>query len=268
MSEDKLNLQQKLFAVIEGMVKETAIKEVPLHFSTAVTPLTFSINMKDRCHGVDFSIPSSVTDMEFSITPRLTCIVEELVKPRVEDAAITALETRVADEPVEKFHSPAVFDADPALTTETRDFFKTVGMDKKLKYNASVKKIDLTAFKPKTYHLNFTIRPILRDNPGYFNRFTVAKKPVVMWLLAEKEQLHYWKKAVLKTRKDPKKLKMVAVYTGIPRDMVENIKINYTNKCLNYNFKTSLRLLKKDEPLKDMALFKDLETGKTIMVSK
>jgi hypothetical protein len=268
MSEDKLKVQQKLFAAIEGMVKETRIKEVPLHFLTEVKPLTFSIDMKERCRGLDFSIPLSVTDMEFSIKPRMTCIVEEFAKPRVEDAAIAALETTVTDEPVEMFHSPTVFDADPGLTTGTRDFFKSVGVDKKLKYNVSVKKIDLTAFKPKTYHLNFFIRPILRDNLGYFNRFTVAKKPVMMWLLAEKEQLHYWKKAVLKTRKDPRKLKLVAVYPGIPRDMVENIKINYASKCLNYNFKTSLRLLKKDEPLKDMALFKDLETGKSIMVSK
>lgn len=185
MQESKLNFQQKLFAVIEDLVKQTK--------------------------KVDFSIESQVT-----------ALLDEFTQVEV----------------------------------------------KKFKFAIDVKGINLTNLKPIPHGLNLTVFPTLKDNLPFFKRFPIEKKPIVLSYLAEEEQLHYCKNAVLKTRKDPKKLKLVGVYKGIPRGSIENIKINYSTNYLNYNFKTFFSPYKKSEPFKDIALFQDLETDKSVMVSK
>ncbi|MCP5105392.1 MAG: hypothetical protein GY950_18530 [bacterium] len=268
MPETKLNVRQKLFAALEALVKETEVKNVTLDIPVDIDTLPFTIDMANKIQSLDYRVPSTVMEMETAIKPRVNCIVEELTRPRITDASISDLNAAVVDEQVEILHTPRILDADTRLTGETIDFFKTFGVEKKLKYNVTVKNLKPPDLTPKTRQLNVTIYPMLKENLGFFNRLTVNKKPVVLSYLSEKEQLHYWKMALIKTRKDIKKLKLLGVYTGIPRDSIENIKVNFSTKSLNYNFKTSIRLYKKEEPLRDMALFDDLETGKSVMVSK
>lgn len=270
MSEAKLNFQQKLFAVIEAMVKETDVRDIPLHMPAAVETLDYTIDMDQKIHPMDFSVSTAVDEIESTIQPQIVEIVEQLNRPGIRDAAIADLEAKVVDEKVVAITCPALLEADTRLDTETKDFFTTFNVDKKLKYNTAVKGVDIAKLKPqtRTHNLAFTVQPVLKDNLPFFNRFTVDKKPVVLYFLGEREQLHYWKKAVEKVRKDVKKLKMIGVYTAVPRGSSENLKINFSTKSLNYNFKNSLSLYKKEEPVKDLALFEDLETGKSIMVNK
>ncbi len=270
MSEAKLNIQQKLFAVIEGMVKDTGVKDIPLDMPAAVETLDYTIDMDEKIHPIDFSVSTAVDQVETDIPVDIVGAVEQLTQPEVKDAAISDLQTEVVDEKVEAINCPPIHDADTHLTTEINDFFKTFNVSKKLKYNAAVKGVDIAKLKPQTqtHNLNFTIQPVVKDNLPFFKRFTVNKKPVVLSFLGEREQLRYWKKAVEKTRKDVKKLKMVGVYTAVPRGSTENLKINFSTKSLNYNFKDSFSLYKKEEPVQDLALFEDIETKKSIMVNK
>lgn len=268
MSETRLNLQQKLFAVIEAMVKETEVRDIPMDVPAAVETLDYAFPVEDTVHSMDFGIPFAVEDIETSMEPQVVEIVGELNCPRIGEASISDLETKVMDEKVEEIHCPGIFDVDTSLTAETKDFFKIFDVGKKLKYDTVVKSIEPGDLTPGIKRLNLTIFPILKENLPFFNSLTVEKKPVVLSFLSEKEQLEYWKKAVIKTRRDVKQLKMIGVYTGIPRGGIDNIKINFSTRCLNYTFKMSLGLYKKQESLKDLALFQDLETGKSIMVSK
>lgn len=272
MPEAKLNLQQKLFAVIEAMVKETDVKDVPLHMPAAVETLNYTIDMEEKIHPMDFSVSTAVDEIESSIQTQIIGIVDELNRPEIKDAAISDLRNgaKIVDEKVGTITCPALLETDTRLTTETKDFFKTFNVDKKLKYDAPVKGVDIAKLKPsaRTFSLNLTVQPVLKDNLPFFKRVTVDKKPVVLSFLSEREQLHYWKKAIEKVRKDVKKMKMLGVYTAVPRGNTENLKINFSTKSLNYNFKNSLGLYKKEEPVKDLALFEDLETGKSIMVNK
>lgn len=265
-----MNFQQKLFAVIEGMVKETDVKDIPLHVPAAVETLDYTIDMDEKIHPMDFSVSTAVDEIEPAIPAQIVEIVEQLTQPGIEDAALSDLQADVVDEKVDTIICPALLEADTHLGTETKDFFKTFNVDKKLKYDTAVKGVDIAKLKPRTqiHNAKFTIRPVLKDNLPFFKRFTVNKKPVVLSFLGEREQLHYWKKAVEKTRKDVKKLKMVGIYTAVPRGSTENLKINFSTKSLNYNFKESFSLYKKEEPVQDLGLFEDLETGKSIMVNK
>jgi hypothetical protein len=268
MSETRLNFQQKLFAVVESMVKETEVRDIPMDVPAAVETLDYAFRVEDTVHPVEFNISAAIEAVDISMEPEIVEIVGELACPRIGDAAISDLETAVVDEKVGEIHCPGIFDVDSSLTTETKDFFEIFGVGKRLKYNTVVKSIEPGDLTPGFKRLNLTIFPILKDNLPFFNSITVEKRPVVLSFLSEEEQLEYWKKAVLKTRKDVKQLKMIGVYTGIPRGCIDNIKINFSTRCLNYTFKVSLGLYKKENTLKDLALFQDLETGKSIMVSK
>ena len=268
MSETKLNLQQRLFSVIESMVKETEVRDIPTDVPAVVETLDYAFRMEDVIQTLDFDITSTIDDVDISIEPEIVEIIGELACPQIGDAAISDLETEIVDEKVEEINCPGIFDVDTSLTTETKDFFKIFDVEKKLKYDTVVKALEPGDLTPGIKRLNLTIFPILKDNLPFFNSITVEKKPVVLSFLSEKEQLEYWKKAVLKTRRDVKQLKMIGVYTGIPRGRIDNIKINFSTRCLNYTFKVSLGLYKKEGTLKDLALFQDLETGKSIMVSK
>lgn len=266
MSEEKLNFQQKLFAVVEGMVKETKIREIRLDMPVAAEELAFA--MTAGTGSLDLEVPAVTQPLETTITPRVTGAVESLNNPPVLDAGITALEAVVKDEEITAVRVAAVHDADVRPTTRTVDFFEQFGVDKKIKYSTAVKAVHCSGPKTVVHHPDFAVYPTLADNLELFKRFTVEKKPIVLSYLSEKEQLLFWKKAVKKTRKDPKSLRLLGVYTGLPRRSIEGVKLNMNTLCLNYNFKTSFGFLKKEEPLEDVALFQDMETARSVMVSK
>ena len=271
MSEEKLNLQQKLFAVIEGLVRETKIQELHPDIPAAVEELSFAI--KTTTHSQAFQFPARTQALDTTIPAETVEIVQSFLQPQVTDAAISALQAAAVDENVAAVRDATVYDAPVQLTTDTVDFFSRFQINPNVKYTTTVKDVDFTGLKVgKPRSLNISVYPILRNNLELFKRFPVEKRPVILSFVSEEEQLHYWKKAVIKTRKEPRQLELVGVYTGIPRQYIENIRINFSNRCLNYNFKTTfdigINLRAKKEPLKDMAVFQDLETGKSIMVSK
>lgn len=265
MSEERLNFQQKLFAVIEGMVRETHVRDFPLDIPVPVYRTDFSLDT--RAHELNWSIPVSLVELDPAIHTATAEIVGEIAQPTVTDAAVEELKPKVKDEPVEMYHDPKVYQADIHLSTHTVDFFKRYKVSSKFKYKVVVRDLPTRQSDVNIRKLNLTIYPIIRDNLPLFLGIPVEKKPAVLNFIKETEQLYYWKRAIIKTGKDARKLHLIGIYTGIPRMAVDNIKINYTSRRLNYNYIVNFNP-GKGAPFKSIALFNDLETQKSVMVSK
>jgi hypothetical protein len=267
MSDQKLSLQHKLFAAVERMVRDTPVHDANLRFPAAVDDMDFSIDVE--CADIEFHIPADITGVDFVMGAGKTHeIVEQLTQPAVIDAGMGKLEAKVIDEKVDTIENAHVHDEPIVLDTDARvtDFFKQHRIKPGLLYSTTVKGVSIPALKPiaKNVMTDIASTASVKENLFFFRRLIVRHKPVVLSFMTEKEQLVYWKWAVSQTGKEAKKLAMVGVFTGVPYDYIENIKINYSQKRLFYNFRA--RAFRPGEHLKDVALFNDLDTNKTIVV--
>jgi hypothetical protein len=266
MSDKELKLTQKLFAVVEGLVKATKVHSINVHPESEhgaeghVKEMDFSFEINH--HSLDFDMTADVSPLPFSI-PVETCeIVQQFNQPPIYDASLENIETRIIDEQVENIIHTSVqglestdirFDAD----TKVHDLFKLYNIKPKLAYDTPVKSINPQWQKINTYDIPCTLKTRVKENTRFFKRLTVERHSVEMSLLAEKDQLIFWRNAVLKTKKEPKQLKLLGVYTGVPYPYIETQKItmNPTKKTLTYVFNSKTPKKSDPEQLKDIALF-------------
>ncbi len=262
MSEQKLNLSQKAFAYLERMVKETQIHSANLTVTTPTSGLTLTIDTSSN--DVKFNIDTQVADTAFSINTDSHEILEDFLHPHIYDSAVDSLKTIVIDEKIELILTAAVHDEHLHFTSQPIDFFKKFNLQSKLFYETTIKTIDFKNLKPRVHDSVFAINTAIRDNLFIFKRLTVEQKPVVLSFLSENHQLGFWRQAVLQTRKEPRHLDLIGIYIGVPYDIIEKIRLNYAGKRLCYNFK--LHSPGKATQLNDIALFGDLDTGKTVVI--
>ncbi|MCP4155674.1 MAG: hypothetical protein GY757_48565 [bacterium] len=268
MSEEKLNIRQKIFATIEALVKSTKVKELNLNIPAKTQPIPFNIDT--GVAELKYAVPTTLKKLETSIETRTACIIEKTLRPKVLDASIEALKAVVKEEEVSSINSAIVKELEYSIDTQVTDFFKAYDVNKKLSYIATIKSIEIGKYKPKIHALNTHIYPSIKENLHYFNKFTAEKKATILSYLPEREQLEFWKRAVIRSKLEPRQLELVGIFTGIPRGNVENIKINISGMCLNYSFKSTTTggLGKKSESMRDIGVFINLETEKSLMVSK
>jgi hypothetical protein len=268
MPDQKLNLPHKVFAAIERLVSETPVSDVGLDFPVEIAEMDFTIPGKNE--DIDLAVPAEVSEIRFDLEAETREIVEELAHPAIMDAAVEGLDAAVKDEKVDAVGTAAVYDEPMQMGENIRviDVFKTYHIDSKFYYTASVKSLGLPELKPNTREMIVDIasRVPVKENVLFFKRLTVQQKPVVLTFLSEKDQLVYWRQAVLQTKKEARKLELVGVYKGVPYDFIEHIKVNYSRKALCYNYNLKALRAGGQDALNDVALFTDLETKKTIVV--
>lgn len=267
MSETRLNLQQKLFAVIEGLIRDTEIHNLDLAIPAIVRSPEYFISCEVGELG--FFLEAPVTELDFAMDASVMEIIDQLIHPIIADAHIEALSSSVLDETVDAYHQPEIHDEPVSLTTRVIDFFKEYHLDSRFHYDTHVAGLDF-AFPPLSIrNLGLAIFPIIKENTSLFRRLRVESPPAELSFIKETEQLYYWKLAVGKTHREAKKLKLLGVYPGVPRWAVENMKINYTSRALTFTYNVLADPGRTKEGAQDsIAIFSDLETDKTIIVSK
>jgi len=283
MSEEKLKLSQKVFAALERLIRETRVRELDLDYR--VTAKTTDISVKTAVKPIAFALPATVTDIPVTITTQSIEILSQFIHPAIFDSSLESLTTAVVDEQVESINTTAVVEEPLEFsTTRVIDLFKQYRIDprrlssyiqsdssKPSRLTSLIRQVDFQLLKPgvHTLHQNkLKISAEIKENTVLIKRLTTQKKAVILSYLSEQEQLIYWKQAVLQTKKEPRQLQLIGVFTGIPYDYIENIKVNYRQKSLNYNFKIKSTPGKRSIQLKDIALFSDITTNKIIMVFK
>ena len=280
MSEEKLKLPQKLFAALERLIRDTRVKDLDLEWKVNTKPLYFS--MDTGINSLDFSIPARVAEQPVTIETDTVEIVYQLAHPSVNDASLEALTTEITDENVELINTAVVVEEPLQLTTTTPvvDFFQQFAIDPG-RLTASfltgssspgsvlVRSIEPCHLKSAIHRLpesKLKIPAVVKDNLFFFRRLTVQRKPVVLSFLSEKEQLVYWKRAVTQTGKEARNLQILGVYTGVPYECVENIKMNYNQMSLTYHFRARAHNIRGE--MRDIALFNDKTVNKILMVVK
>lgn len=266
IKHQKFHIQHRLFAAVERWVKETRVFSVDVEEFATVSEV--ELCFKTCTHDQGFNLSAEVTGLPIMINTQTYEVVEGLTRPRVEDAAIAELETKITDVSVEIVKTASVHDVPVNIgsTTTVKDFFKVYNVKPRFHYNCPVKSIDFSQLKPVIHGLGLVILPHLQDNIFAFRRLTVEQAQVVLSYLSEKAQLEFWRKAVEKTGKEPRRLKLIGVYSSVAYDCIDNVKINYSLRRLSYNFKSHIP--RDRGPLRDIGIFRDMDSEKTVMVRK
>jgi hypothetical protein len=285
MSEEKLKLSQKMFAALERLIREARVKDLELELEVKTKSLEYSLTASTQ--SPDFALTAPVKETPLTLAVNPVEIVYRLSNPVIGTASLDTLTTRVVDEEVERINTAAVF-TEPfqAITTaEVKDLFKEYHIvpgrlpashqiaSATGSSGSLVKNLEFHLVPPRQHlgvhsvpESRLKITPQIKENVFYFKRLTLQKRPVKLSFLSEQQQLIYWRQAVLKSRKEPRQLQIAGVYTGIPYDCVENLKINAQQNTLQYNFKTGSQFQGSRCPLKNIALFNDLSENKVLVV--
>lgn len=266
MSDQKLTIPHKFFAVIERLVKETCVKDLKFQVPVNVQEMEFA--METGAKDLEVTIAAKYSEIPVSIETTINEGVEDFNSPTIWDAEVDKLDAKIVDEKVEFIHSTTIQSIDPVFDSTVRvvDFFKKFNIDNRLMYKTTVKNLSMINPIPKVFSIQVELstRAVVMDNLYFFRRLTVRHKTAIMSMVPEKTQLGYWREAIAKTGKEVRKLSLAGVYYGVPFDFIENMKIDYTNKSLCYNYKS--QAVRPGIIRKDIALFTDLETQKTIVV--
>lgn len=283
MSEKELSLTHRLFAVLERWVKETrvhGIEVVPDPATGAVKSLDFKLDT--GIGELDYSFSSSLSTLNFHIEAETFEIVQTLIRPKINDAAMEELEVGINDEKIDQLTGIDIHDQDTSLDTADQppmvhDLFKKFNLKPKLLYSTKIHKLDIQRWRTgvKVNKLPVTFSANIQDNLLLAKRFAVERKPAEVSYVSEKNQLILWKKAVEKSGKEPKDMKLIGIYPGVPFYFIqaEKISINPVSRILTYRFKAKLPRARGPEDLRDMALFSTIpkSTGENpalIMVKK
>lgn len=265
MSEQELSLTHRLFAVLERWVKETrvhGIEVVPDPATGAVKTLEF--NLDTGVGELDYSFTSSVSTLDFQIETETVEIVQTLIQPQINDAAMEDLQVTINDEKIDRLTHIAIHDQDTSMDAggqppTVHDLFKKFNLKPKLLYSTTIHKLDIQRWRTgvKVNSLPVAFSAKIQDNLLLAKRFAVERKPAEVSYVSEKNQLILWKKAVEKSGKEPKDLKLIGIYPGVPFYFIqaEKISINPVNRILTYRFKANLPNKRSPEDLRDLALF-------------
>lgn len=280
MSEEKLKFTQRMFALLERLTRETRVKDLNMSLNIGTDSLDFTLSTNIK--STDFKINANVIAPPFYIKTQSMEIVQDFTHPRLNDAAMDVFNTQIIEEDLNSFRAAVVKDEKISFSTTTKviDWFAVLNVDNKdfasslIKYNSTAKDlknftkdVNFELLKPKIHQVpknKLSISTSIKENLFFFKRLTVQAKSVVLSLLSEKQQLLFWSKAINQTGKEARYLKMIGVFKGIPYDSIENLKVNYSQKSLNYNYKSLIS--KKSSELKDLAIFNDLTSSKLVMV--
>lgn len=262
MSDQELKLSHKFFALLERMVASTPVHSLDLDVGRAnrgVLDLDFSCSATSR--ELQWHMSTTVNGLPFSITTSSVEIVEQFAHPSIVDAAMESFQAHVVDLDVSGITNPVIHHYDDQLTLDTSckvyDFFKQFKLQEKLFYSTTVHSIEIHTITVPIRHIPVTISTTVKENLLLFRRLTIERQPVELSYIHEKDQLVFWRNAVLKTKQEPRYLKMIGVYTGVPYYCIETEKItlNPTRHSLSYRFKLKLPAKMEDNDLKDIALF-------------
>jgi hypothetical protein len=262
MSEQELKLTQKLFALVERMVKETPVRQLDLDVGKhAHRVFEWDFSFTTTLRDIQWHITTPVTELPFSITTRAIEIMDSFNKPRIVDAVMESLEAHVADVDVAGITCPVIHHFDDQLvlatTCKVNDFFKKFKINEKLLYTTTIHAIELKTITIPIKTIPLSITTTVKENLLLFRRLIIERQPVELSFVTEKEQLLFWRNAVLKTKQEPRYLKLIGVYTGVPYYFIETEKItlNPSRNSLSYRFKFKLPGKMEEDSLKDIALF-------------
>ncbi len=262
MSDKKLNLSHKLAGVIDRLIKTTRIKDLDLSTFKGMRTLNLSIEPVIK-RGVPF-IAYNESVIDCVIEPQLVEVIGDLRDNKVLTISLSELKADIKTENLHITYSGDIFDISTNIITKTEDFFKKFNISSKLKYKTKIRELNLSLFKPKILSVHRLDYPRIIDNYYLIKKIIISKKSAEFNFLSEKEQLIYWRKAVIQTKRDPKGLELMGVYYNVPYYNIENFKIDFKMQKLNYQLKenTNTKKLK----VCDIIIFRDVLKKKGIII--
>ncbi len=262
MSDKKLNLSHKLAGVIDRLIKTTRVKEVDLNTFKGMRSVNLRIESVIK-RGVPF-IAFNERVIDCVIEPQLFEVIGNLKKNKVFTISLSELNTNIKAENLHITYSGDVCDIPTNINTKTEDVFKKFNISSKLNYKTKIRELNLRLFKPKILSVHRLDYPRIIDNYYLIKKTIISKKSVKFDFLSEKEQLIYWRKAVIQTKRDPKGLELMGVYYDVPYYNIENFKIDFSMQKLSYRLKenTNTNKLK----VCDIIIFRDISKKKGIII--
>jgi len=264
MSDKKLKLSHRIAGVIDRLIKTTKVKEVDL--SVFKRNVSVPVIIESAVKRADLHLKYNPKFIEPTITPELIEIIDTLKNTSVISILLEDLNVKIRREEFELFSSNDIFDLRTRFSAETVDFFKKYNISSKLNYKTKITKIDFDILKPKIYKLKSFKFPVIKENLYVIKKNIIVKKSVSLSYLSEKQQLNYWRKAVIATKKEPKELELIGVYYNVPYYDIEKLKVDYKLKELSYKLKENI--IAKKTRMCNIIVFRDIMEKKGVIIEE
>ncbi len=247
---------------IERLIKSTRIHQVNLGMFNGLSSPDYSIHC--RSTGDVPTLPVTIQRQDCELKTELVEIVGDLKDSPVTALTLSQFQAIVHDEPLDSFRDPKCQQIQLLHRPPIKDIFKEYKVSRKLHYSASIRDIPISMKQPAILRARPLRFPQVRENLYLIKRIRIKKKPACVYYLSEKKQLVYWRKAVLQSRKDPKKLEMIGIYYDIPSKQIDGFKIDYKTRQLSYRLKENISAKKLS--VSDIIIFRDTEQNKGIII--
>ncbi len=262
MSDQKLNISHKLAGVIDRLIKTTSVKSIDLNVFKGAYSANFNIEIKTKRVVPHISTDTKVINCIF--TPQLTEIIGSFSKPKVEKISLSEIKTEVKTENLYLIHSGNIANISTVVDVKVEDVFRKFNISSKLNYKTRISEFDFNNIKPKILNIGRLNYPRVINNYYLVKNSIISKKTAQLFFLSQKEQLTYWRKAVMQTKLDPKELELIGVYYNVPYYNLQNFKIDFSQRELKYKLKENS--VAKKIKVCDIIIFRDIEKKKGIII--
>lgn len=259
MSGQKLKASHKIAAFIERMLRDISVKEIDVSVPSDTKSLSTRIDVQVADGNVDIGSDLIEMDTDFGST------VSSMEKLRVESVTGISLEGFTGEcvsVDTDDLSRAVISEYDLSMVAVSKDYCSKDEL--KLKYKTEVKPVSFSGFSPAVKWVNPLIFSMVKENLFLMRKLKVRHAAVNLSYVSEKLQLKLWRKAVLTTKKDPKKLELKGFFFGVPVNSIEKMAYDGVRGVLLYSYKQNYR--KTSEPMKNVAVFRDVEKNERVVI--
>jgi hypothetical protein len=267
MPGQRLNIPQRLFSLLEKIFGECRVSEALLTFAGGTVPVPLAWACRPAEVALLCSVAVHSQEMAWSQV-QVVDLLEKVERANVTDFLVGTEHPAIAENDLALLHSPPLAAVRLEMRPAVRDVFNKFNA----KYFSSAADMVRGWELPHSGRIaakqvQLSLSSYVRENTALMRTMVIKRRPVILNYVAESEQLEFWKMAVEQTGKEPRRLELIGVYLGIPLERVESFRWDSQGNHLALVVSRSAPLAGLSEN-KDVALFRDLETQKAVMVAK
>ncbi len=259
MSGQKLKASHKIAAFLERMLRDIRVRDMEV----AIPAVSQEIPSEIRAYVIDESVALNCDLVEMdtgfgsSVHSMGALSVDEIT-----GISLKSFTTESVDIELKSITATTVEDENLRIDAVALDYCDSDSF--RIKYKTRVRPIDFSGFSATVNWLNPLIYSKVKDNLFLIRKLKVRHSAVNMSYVGEKTQLKFWKKAVITTRKDPKKLELKGFFYGVPVDSIEKLAYDGMRGVLLYSYTQNYR--KGVVKVKDVAVFHDVEKNERVVI--
>jgi hypothetical protein len=263
MSESGLAGTQKLFAIVDGWVRNLRIREVDGTIDVTVAGISPIIRVPVR--PLAFTLETTVSSLAPLEADRAVRDgLQGIGAPAVCETGLNQLSAFVRSEDFRWTIAVSTADISCRFFSAVHDFGRAFAGGS-IRYEVKTRNFPFHDLNMRVFSLRLAAPPGIREGTAAVQKLSIRRPPLQLSFLSQQEQLVFWKAAVHQTKRTARDLRLVGVYPAIPMGLAGGLRIDSQSGELVFH----------PAPggggagtrLQDVAIFRDLVEDRVVIVT-